>query len=53
MIYLMRDPLDVTKVHEGGIENTAAFLTETISLPQLEILSSLMDERKCESVEIN
>jgi DNA primase len=51
-LYLMRDPLDMLKAHEGGIDNAVAFLTEVLTPQQLEMLSSLMDERKCESVEI-
>ena len=52
-LYLMRDPLAVVKAYEGGIENAAAFLTETISPQQLKMLSGLMAERKCDSVELN
>lgn len=52
-LYLMRDPLDVLKAHEGGIDNAIGFLTEVLSAQQLEMLSSLMDERKCETIEIN
>ena len=51
-LYLMRDPLDVLKAHEGGIDNAVAFLTEVLVPQQLEMLSSLMDERKCETVEV-
>jgi hypothetical protein len=31
---------------------SSRFLTETISAQQLEQLASLMDEKKCESVEL-
>ena len=48
----MRDALDVLKAHEGGIKNAVAFLTEVLVPQQLEMLSSLMDERKCETVEV-
>jgi DNA primase len=49
---LLREPLLVLKAHEGGIDNVVTFLTETISAQQLEILSSLMDEQRCESIEL-
>ena len=51
-LYLMRDPLDVLKAHEGGIDNAVAFLSEVLVPQQLEMLSSFMDERKCETVEV-
>lgn len=49
---LVRDPLQVLTAAENGVENVVAFLTETISAQQLEQLAVLMDETKCESVEI-
>ena len=49
-LYLVRDPLDVLKAHEGGCGNTVCFLTEDIAAIQLEALAALMDERKCESL---
>lgn len=52
-LYLMSDPLAVMRAFEGGIDNAVSFLTETISPQQLEMLSSLMDEKKCETIEIN
>jgi len=51
-LYLTRDPLDVLLAYESGIENVVSFLTETISAQQLETLSSLMDTKGCESVEL-
>jgi hypothetical protein len=51
-LYLVRDPLQVLTAFEAGMENVVAFLTETISAQQLEQLASLMDEKKCESVEL-
>ena len=51
-LFLVRDPLHVLTAHENGLENVVAFLTETISPQQLEQLASLMDERKCEQLEI-
>ena len=51
-LFLVRDPLRVLSAFESGIANVVAFLTEAIGAQQLEMLSSLMDERKCESVEL-
>jgi DNA primase len=51
-LHLVRDPLDVLRAHENGVENVVAFLTETVSAQQLEMLSSLMDERKCEALSL-
>jgi DNA primase len=49
---LVRDPLSVMVAYQSGVENVVAFLTEAISAQQLEMLSSLMDERHCETVEL-
>jgi hypothetical protein len=51
-LLLTRDPLSVLLAHQSGIENVVAFLTETISAQQLEMLAVLMDEKQCESVEL-
>jgi len=51
-LYLVRDPLQVLTAFEAGIENVVAFLTEGITAQQLEQLSSLMDEKKCDSVQL-
>lgn len=48
-LYLVRDPLDVLKAAEGGIENAVCFLCE-ITPQMLEMLASLMDERKAATV---
>jgi hypothetical protein len=45
-ICLVRDPLQVLIAHESGVENVVAFLTETISAQQLEMLAALMDQKK-------
>ena len=45
-LYLVRDPLDVLKAFENGIENVVSFLTEGITAQQLEQLASFMDEKK-------
>jgi hypothetical protein len=50
-LYLVRDPLQVLQAAENGVENVVAFLT-TITPQQLEQLAALMDERKCDSVEL-
>ncbi|MBZ0227980.1 MAG: hypothetical protein K8F58_05940, partial [Bauldia sp.] len=49
---LVRDPLSVLAAFEAGIDNVVAFLTEGISAEQLERLAALMDERRCETVEL-
>jgi hypothetical protein len=49
---LVREPLQVLKALEGGIENVVAFLTESTSPQQLEMLASLMDQRGCEAIEL-
>jgi DNA primase len=49
-LHLVRDPLEVMRAYENGVENVVAFLTEAVTAQQLEMLSSLMDERKCETL---
>ena len=51
-LFLVRDPLQVLTAHESGIENVVAFLTENVTALQLEQLAALMDERKCENLEM-
>lgn len=51
-LFLVRDPLQVLTAHENGIENVVAFLTETVTPQQLEQLAALMDERRCEHLEV-
>lgn len=51
-LYLVRDPLQVLAAYEQGVENVVAFLAP-ITAQMLEQLSSLMDEKKCESVELS
>ena len=48
----MRDPLQVLAAHESGIDNVVAFLTESITAQQLEMLATLMDEKQCETIEL-
>ena len=51
-LFLVRDPLQVLTAHESGIENVVPFLTENVTALQLEQLAALMDERKCEHLEM-
>jgi DNA primase len=51
-LYLVRDPLQVLQAFESGVENVVAFLSDGISPQQFEMLSSLMDEHKCESAQL-
>jgi DNA primase len=50
--YLVRDPLQVLVAHESGVDNVVAFLTEDITALQLEMLAALMDEKRCETVQL-
>jgi DNA primase len=50
-LYLVRDPLDVLRAYEGGIENVVSFLGP-MTPHNLEILAALCDERKVETIEI-
>jgi DNA primase len=49
---LVRDPLQAIIAAQSGIESVIAFLTPTISAQQLEQLASLMDEKRCDCVEL-
>jgi hypothetical protein len=49
-VTVVRDVLDVLKASESGIDNVVAFLTESIQIAQLEVLISLMHERKVEAI---
>ena len=49
-IVLVRDPIDVLRAIESGCANVVCFLSQEITLQQLENLSALMVERKCESL---
>ena len=49
-LVLVRDPIDVLKAYDNGIENVVSFLTEGISSAQLQYLSALMDEAHIESL---
>lgn len=50
-LYLVRDPLQVLTAFESGVDNVVAFLSP-ISAQSLEMLSALMDEKRCEFVEL-
>jgi hypothetical protein len=47
-LYIVRDPLQVLLAFEGGVTNVVSFLTDGISAQQWEMLSSLMDDKKCD-----
>ena len=49
---LLRNPLSVLKAHEGGIDNVVACFTETVTSLQLEMLSSLMKAKNCETLDL-
>jgi hypothetical protein len=51
-LYVTNDPLKVMKAYENGHENVVAVLTELISRPAVETLAVLMDERKCDGLEL-
>lgn len=50
-LYLVRDPLDVLRAYEGGIENVVSFLAP-ITPQSLEMLASLCDQKKVETIEL-
>jgi DNA primase len=50
-LYLVRDPLAALQAYESGVENVVAFLAP-VTAGMLEQLASLMDERRCETVEL-
>lgn len=49
-LVLVRDPIDVLRAIESGCANVVCFLSQEITLQQLQNLNSLMVERKCESL---
>lgn len=50
-LYLVRDPLQVLLAAQNGVENVVAFLAP-INAQHLEMLAALMDERRCDTVEL-
>lgn len=50
-LYLVRDPVQVLSAFEAGVENVVSFISP-IGPENLEMLSSLMDERKIETVQL-
>jgi hypothetical protein len=46
---IVSDPLEVLSAQQNGVQ-AVCFLTETVASLQLEMLSSLLDEHKCELV---
>ncbi len=51
-LYLMRDPLDVLKAHDGGIDNAVSFLTEVLHSQQLEMLAALLEATGSNGIEL-
>ena len=51
-LVLLRDPLEVMLATQNGIENVISFLTETICPQQLQLLSSFMAEKTCNSLQV-
>ena len=51
-LFLVRDPLQVLTTHHSDIENVVAILTQSVTALQLEQLAALIDERKCEHMEM-
>jgi len=49
---LLSNIVQVLEAFQNGVENTICVLTESITAQQLEQLASLMDQKKCESVQI-
>ena len=49
-LVLVRDPIDVLRAVESGCANVVCFLSQEITLQQLQNLNALMIERKCESL---
>ncbi len=50
-LYLVRDPLQVLTAYESGVENVVSFLSP-ITPQSLEMLASLCDEKKVETIEL-
>ena len=50
-LYLVREPLKVLQAFESGVENVVAFLSP-ITPQSLEMLASLCDEKKVETIEL-
>ncbi len=46
---IVSDPLVVLTAQQNGMQ-TVCFLTESVSSLQIEMLASLLDERKCKLV---
>ena len=51
-LYLVSDPLQVLLAYQNGVENVVSFLGP-ITAQNLEQLSSLMDEKKCDTIELH
>jgi hypothetical protein len=51
-MFIVRDPLEVLKAYESGVENVVSFLTDNVSSAQLQYLSALMDEKRIECLSL-
>lgn len=51
-LYLVADPLQVLLAYQNGVENVVSFLGP-ITAQNLEQLASLMDEKKCDTIELH
>jgi DNA primase len=51
-ITVVRDVLDVLRASENGVDNCVAFLTETISILQLEVLIATMHEKGATALQL-
>ena len=51
-LYLVSDPLQVLLAYQNGVENVVSFLGP-ITAQNLEQLASLMDEKKCDTIELH
>jgi hypothetical protein len=49
-LYLATDPLHVLMAHDLGVSNVVSFLTERITVQQLVDLTTLMEEKQCDTV---
>ena len=48
-VRILSDPVQVISAYENGVQ-AVAFLTETVSPMQLEMLASILDTKQCELV---
>ena len=51
-IRLMRDPLELMLASQNGVDGGVAFLTESISPAQLQLLATMMEEKGIDTLEM-